>query len=200
MRRPPSMFHLSHTQLVALSRWDPVEAGFSRENGRIGSGRLSLFVEALRTRHWLGVNVEAEGGLENYAHVFLYDARLFPQRVKSEVTEVIGYEGVSIYLSLLGPYAAIGPTGKHMRYDLTNKGRGIGVGASAKLALSDVLSGPDDDTVLQAAFNESTRIGCRILNREELAQTLPYGIEPMDVRGLPDGPYTYFDLLFNETD
>jgi hypothetical protein len=194
------MFHLSDTQLVALSRWDPVEAGFSREDGWAHGERLSLFVEALRRRHWLGVNVEAEGGLENYAHVFLYDALLFPRHVKSEIAEVIDYEGVSIYLSLLGPYAAIGPTSKYMRYEVTERGRGIGVGASAELAPSDVMSEPGDDTVLQAAFNESKRIGYRILGREELAQPLPGGIEPMDVCGLPDEPYTYFDLLFNETD
>lgn len=184
-------------QIQLASEWEAMEAGFGRD-GQEAHDRLRSIVESLRRRHWLGVAIEAAGGMENFAHVFLYDAPLFPKHEEDGQVETVRHEGVSIYLSLLGPYAAIGRSGKQMSHP--KDGRGPGVGVSAQLELANVLAGPtSDDTVAQAAFNEVRRVRYRTLTRQQLEVPLPSGIEPMDCCGLAR-PFTYFDLLFNSTD
>ena len=195
------MFQLSSSQLKAASDWDPVEPGYGRGVRRPFAEGVDPIVKGLRQRHWLGVTPMESGGLENYAHVFLFDSSIFPKNEEDERWRTTRHEGVSIYLSLLGPYAAIGMSGHHMSYDKRPEAKGIGGGSVAMIFLRDVMSEPPaDDTVAQAAFNEVRKTPYRILTQQELGALLPDGMTPMDFQSSEGPPYTVFDLLFNRTD
>jgi hypothetical protein len=195
------MIVLSREQLLAASDWLPVAPGFGRDASKPFDEGLEPIVTGLRTRHWLGVDVESKGGLENYAHVFIYDSQCYPQWAEDAETKTRTFKGVSIYLSLLGPYAALGPSDQYMSYfKHPVLGKAIGVGGAPYLSLAGVMDNtPTHDTVAQAAFNEVRRHGYQVLTRDNLALQLPPDIEPLDPSGL-SAPYTYFDILFNQTD
>jgi len=195
------MLKLSREQLLAASEWEPMVPGYGRDASKPVEAGLDPIVNRLKGRHWLGVKVESVGGLENFAHVFVYDCQANPRIEDSGWSRTTRYDGVSIYLSLLGSYAAIGPSSQYMSYDKEPTGNVLGVGGSPAISLASVADhAPQEDTVMQAAFNEVRANGYRVLTQQELSVELPPDIEPMDPSGLGPRPYTYFHLLFNSTD
>lgn len=195
------MLQLSREQLIAASEWLPIEPGYGRDEAKPIVDGLRPIVNALRGRHWLGVEVESEGGMENFAHIFIYDSQVYPRFEEDQQRKTQRYQGTSIYLSLLGPYAAIGPSERFMSYDKQPVGNVLGAGFAPAISLAQVLEQAfNDDTVAQAALNEVRANGFRVLSRKELSVELPIDIEPMDPSGLGPPPYTLFNLLFNCTD
>ncbi len=195
------MFLLTRPQLLAADDWLPIQDGFGREALKPFAEGLDPIVAALRKRHWLEVQVEARGGMENFSHVFVHDKQLYPQVEELAESQTRRWNGVSIYLSLLGPLAAIGYSSTYMtHFKHPEPGKAIGIGGAAYLSPKTTLDAPPPgDTVVEAAFNEVHRHGYHVLTQANLALPLPPDIEPYDPSGLAS-ELTYFDLLFNSTD
>ncbi len=182
----PAM-EFTREQLLRLSQWEPLHPDFDRNGGiverQLVQDVIEPFLGDLHQKNFACTVVE-DGGLTNYYAVWVR------KTVKPAEVRGVAYftvPGVTVYLSLLGPFAAVGKVAgdyfSRMHY----------------FNLERTIDPTSDLSDLESVIVESlSKTRYAILTPTDLAQRVPDDIKPYDC--FFPGPYTLFDMLFANTD
>lgn len=166
--------------------------GFSRDGDDVERKLIDKTIEPfLADLKGKGLQYRAfeNGGLSNYYAVWVHET------VPIEQLKGIAYfsaDGITIYFSLLGPYAAYG----HARSEIHSTWCAMDYLKPAKLLASCSATSKLEVGVAEAV----ARTPYQILSPSELNQRIPDDIRPYEYCLSPEPWNTVFHLLFANTD
>ncbi|MET3493205.1 hypothetical protein [Variovorax boronicumulans] len=171
----------SHEDLLKLQDWQPIAPGFGHE-ANFFDRIVAPLISELQAPPLSQVLVIANGGLSNYAAVFVHARRGDYGKI----------EGLQVNMSLLGPFAAIGRKSAHITP--TSFARS-GLEPEELLASSDLVSEFE-----RSVFSLVEAAGYRVISTEEASERVPEGIRPYEYC-LGKEPWDrIFHMLFSDTD
>jgi hypothetical protein len=176
-------------QLLQFSKWESVHPDFNRNGGTIESRLVQEVIEPfqrdLQQKHFAYTVIE-NGGLTNYYGIWVRKA-IEPREYQGTAYFLV--PGVTVYLSLLGPFAAVGRVAGD--YFSTSHHLSPENLIDPDFALSDLES-----EVVASLLK--TRYA--ILTPHALAQQLPDDIRPFEYCLCAEPWNTLFHVMFANTD
>ncbi len=187
---------LTGAQLTKLAEWNSVEPGFDRLS-RTEADIIFPLIESLASMAGLALRVFTEVGMSTYYSLFVYDVTKYPVMSDEPEEWVHRYEGICIWLSLLGPFAACARAFFH---DARPKLQVVHVsGSHPWVDPTAAISLPDPaDPIEQAILAAISRTPYRLLSKEELAQPLPPGVRPIEYVPGNVPPYLAYHAIFQD--
>ena len=93
---------LTHNQIAAIAKWEPIQPGFGREDNRTGI-RVQEIVDRINSSRVFGCELLENDGLSNYFALFAHPVSGVPSFALER-----SVEGLLIYLSACAPVGVIG--------------------------------------------------------------------------------------------
>jgi len=174
---------LNHSELANLSLWKPISPDFGMDSFVYKTKILPIFQEIEdKGKGKVHLLTGGNSGLSNYASAFVY----YPNHGYGQKS------GLYIYLSLLGPFAALG------RGTVTFYVNGSG---SSMIEPSNVLTEQELKSDLEHLIHSLIKqAGFQILNPMQASEQLPADIIPFEYC-LNHEPWDkLFHVLFSDTD
>ena len=172
----------NHEQLLKLSKWEPLEQDFGREDHRCYEAIVRPLRQSLMSQESVRALYLDFGNLAIFATVFIYEG-------KGDVGSVAG---LLVYLSLLTPVAAMGRSNVH----IAENECGWSSLEPSQILSADELTAPHE----QFAVAWITSVGLRLLGREEALEKLPDDVRPFEYCLNAEPWDRVFHVLFAETD
>ncbi len=176
---------LTPEAIDAIAGWQSAYPGFDR-NDDLCKTRIQRLLDYFESSADLDCHILKDGGLSNYAVLFIFSRNDVPLIVYRHV------EGLLVYMSLCAPLAVVGHTHKCPDPDMTNY---------VPLTIEDLIA-PDafDDPVERKTLAVIQSGGYRVLSAEEVSRPLPPGVEPYGYCDADVPAGCLFTAIFSDTD
>ena len=173
---------LSISDLKKLVEWKPIASGFGLDDENTYEAKVRPIFQEIKKFDRAEVRVMSDGGMSNYASAFVHNRKNDCGNIK----------GLYVYLSLLGPIAAIG---RDIAYV---SGKAQGYCMIEPDALLDANSLESDFE--KAIWRAIEAGGYKVLTVQEATEVLPKGVVPYEYC-LNNEPWDrVFHVLFSDTD